>query len=789
MSTYSRIFSGALFALAAATAHAAECGTERLYIGTHQQGGASSIFTATFDVNTGVPAAARAVSTIDRPTWLVKDPARPMLYSVSETGNDGRSHGKVFSLRIDPLTGALEEAGSVQSGGGGPTHLALDERSNTMFVANYGTGQVAALAVQASGMLGESGSVVSDYGTGPTPRQLSPHAHGVTLDPSRKFVLVSDLGADRVFVYRFVAGERRLQPADAPFLQLPPGSGPRHLVFGPDGHYAYLLNELTADLNVYAWDAGSGTLTPLQTLSTLSAGYQGKKSAGEILVSADGTRLYLSNRGEDTIIAYAVDAGTGRLSELQRIASGGKQPWHLALSPEGRWLLAANEASNAVKVFAVDRSSGRLAATAGQLDVAAPVNIVFAGAVCPTLRAGAVRVDITPPDLTALNPMGGSFKAVHDPIYLRALVLDDGRRRVALVSLDLIEVGDTEAVRQRIARELGIASDHVLISPSHNHSAPRLGRVTPGALAHDGGSESDAYTAWVYDRMLAALRQAGEALQPARLGSGRGQVDVNVNRDAYSAARGWGLGYAADGPSDKTLRVVKVESADGAPLAVLLNYAVHSTVTLGANEISGDLAGAAERYVEEAIGRGVVVLWTPGALGDQAPRVSRPREVDAQQANAAAYRAMDAQGLLLGAEAVRVAAGIDQLQSSVRLAAAQRVVSCPAKVGRNVMATMKQQQVDSVPLRLSLIMIDRVALAGVSGEVLNAIGARLYAASPLTDTLLVSIANDRIGYLPPDAAYDLPLFEVNGSPVVRGCAENAIVDGLSQMISEHQLSR
>jgi hypothetical protein len=399
------------------------------------------------------------------------------------------------------------------------------------------------------------------------------------------------------------------------------------------------------------------------------------------------------------------------------------------------------------------------------------------------LRAGAVRVEITPPDLTALNPMGGSFRGVHDPIYLRALVLNDGSSSVALISLDLIEVGNMDAVRQRIAREVGIAADHVMIGASHDHSAPRLGRVTPGALAHDGGPESDAYTAWVVDRMVAALRQAKAALRPARFGSGRGRVDVNVNRDVYGA-RGWGLGYAADGPSDKTLRVLKVEALDGAPLALLLNYGVHSTVTLGTDEISGDLAGAAERYVEDTIGQGVVALWTPAALGDQAPRVSRPFGRDAPRFDAAAYEAMNAQGLMVGAEAVRVAAAMAGLQTDARLAAGERVVACPAKQGQNLMPDMKQQRVDSVPLRLNLILIDHIALAGVSGEVTNAIGTRLYAASPLTDTFLVSIANDRIGYLPPDAAYDQPLFEVNGSPVARGCAEDAIVHGLSTMIRE-----
>ncbi|MCS0631151.1 neutral/alkaline non-lysosomal ceramidase N-terminal domain-containing protein [Telluria mixta] len=397
------------------------------------------------------------------------------------------------------------------------------------------------------------------------------------------------------------------------------------------------------------------------------------------------------------------------------------------------------------------------------------------------LRAGAARVEITPTDLAALNPMGGSFKGVHDPIYLRALVLDDGHGSVALVSTDLIEVGTMDAVRQRIAREVGIAADHVMIGASHDHSAPRLGRVTPGALAHDGGPESDAYSAWVYDKMVGALKQAKAALRPARLGSGRGQVDVNVNRDVYGA-HGWGLGYAPDAPSDKRLGVLKIESLDGTPLALLLNYGVHSTVTLGTNEISGDLAGAAERYVEDALGHGVVALWTPAALGDQAPRVSRPRGGDARRSDAVAYDAMNAQGLLVGAEAVRVASTMAPLKTDVRLAAAERVVACPAKQGRNLMADMKQQQVDSVPLRLNLIMIGDVALTGVSGEVTNAIGTRLYALSPLTQTFLVSIANDRIGYLPSDAAYDQPLFEVNGSPVARGCAEDAIVNGLSDMI-------
>jgi 6-phosphogluconolactonase len=225
-------------------------------------------------------------------------------------------------------------------------------------------------------------SAVADEGSGPTPRQRGPHAHGVTLDPSHRFVLVADLGADRVFVYRFDAATRKHAPAATPFLQLPPGTGPRHLVFGADGKTAYLVAELTGDLHVLAWDAGAGTLRTVQTVSTLGPGYQGKISAGEIVAARSGRFVYVSNRGDDTIVAYRVERRTGRLTELQRVAAGGTQPWNLALSPDGGWLLAANETTSELASFRVG-ADGRLTATGNRLDVAKPVSIVFAGACAP----------------------------------------------------------------------------------------------------------------------------------------------------------------------------------------------------------------------------------------------------------------------------------------------------------------------------------------------------------------------------------------------------------------------
>ena len=409
--------------------------------------------------------------------------------------------------------------------------------------------------------------------------------------------------------------------------------------------------------------------------------------------------------------------------------------------------------------------------------------LVATPALADPLRAGAAKVDITPTDLTALNPMGGgTFAGVHDPIFARALYLESGASRAAIVSTDLIEVGDMTALRERIAREIGVPFAGVMITATHDHSAPRIGEVSPGALAHPGGVESRAYTAIVYDRIVAALKEAKASARPARYGVARGHVDVNVNRDAYSA-KGWSLGFNPDGPSDKTLWAARFEDLSGKPIAVLFNYAVHNVVTLGVNQVSGDLSGVAQAYVEAGLGEGAVALWTMGPGGDQNPRVfpmAKPADP------APAYRAAEAQGVMVGAEVLRVARGMDGLSLNARLAVDAREVSCPTKKGVNQLADMTTVQVPEVKLRLGLILLDDVALTSVSGEVVTNIYEHLRRASPLTRTILVTLANDRIGYIADDAAYDRPIFEVNGTPVARGCAESAIVGGLVEMIDRNR---
>ena len=452
---------------------------------------------------------------------------------------------------------------------------------------------------------------------------------------------------------------------------------------------------------------------------------------------------------------------------------------------------------------------------------AAPLANDFAGqaqAPVGNLRAGAARVDITPTDLTNLNSFnGGKFTGVHDPIFARVLVLDDGTTMAAFVALDLIEVGDTTDVRQRIQRELSIPVDHILITASHDHSAPRAGSITPGGLAHPATSETLAYSNVMYNKALSALKEAKASLQPAKFGFATGSVDVNVSRDQYVPGRGWGLGYDPNGVSDKTVSVLEFESSTGQPIAILFNYAVHSTAMFDTAVVSGDLAGAAERTLERKIGGNVVALYTMGAAGDQIPKVTgtegtppparqggqgpprgqgggpggggpgggmgappSPERIEAQ------FEATQVQGYMLAAEVARLSAAMQEMTGVVRIRAGERVVDCPVKQGTSQMADMKQQQVTSMPLHLGLIQFNDVALVGVSGEVVTRIYWHLKKSSPLRNTVMLTIANDRLGYIADDAAYDMPLFEVNGSPLARGCAENAIVNNLTEMIKSNE---
>jgi 6-phosphogluconolactonase len=351
----------------------AESRPEWVYVG--MDGG--KLHALRFDANTGNLAMVGPVADVPKPRWVVAHPQLPVLYVASD-GNG--SEGSVIAFSLDRETGSLAKMSEVPAGGGGTTHLWLDAPSMTLLASNFGGGSVSSFSIDEDGAVGARVSTLKATGSGPHRRQASPHAHGSTIDPSGRFALISDMGADRVFVYAFDRTNHRLASDDntlASTLTVPPGRGPRRAVFGADGRYVYVLNELTADIMVMRWDAQQGRLSQVQAVSMVSPGFQGTKSSSEIVVSADGRFVYVGNRGENTLLVYQVDLATGMLSLVQRVPSGGELPWHFAIHAGGKWMLVANQRSNRVNLFRVDPASGMLADTGLFADSPAPVSVTF----------------------------------------------------------------------------------------------------------------------------------------------------------------------------------------------------------------------------------------------------------------------------------------------------------------------------------------------------------------------------------------------------------------------------
>jgi len=420
-----------------------------------------------------------------------------------------------------------------------------------------------------------------------------------------------------------------------------------------------------------------------------------------------------------------------------------------------------------------------------------------------TLQAGAAKVDITPSPDAAL-PMSGyadrkeGFQGIHDHIFARAIVFSDGSRLAAVVAWELIGVPNSiwEELSQRIARETGIPRDYVLLCAVHNHSAP-----APFGMYGNHSSKSAAYTKQVEDLTVEAIRKSKENLQPAKIGIATGKAYVNINRREYSPDKGWWLGFNPEGPSDKTVTVIRFDALSGKPIALLINYAVHVVVMGSKNyQISGDLAGATSRYVEnyyrgkpddaprgdagaaiqlrpEETTENVVALWTSGAAGDQNPISLTP---------GSDFTMVDALGKILGEQAVRIAGAIHSTDQA-KIWGKQEVVTCP---GRKVEAgplprkEYKWEESDPVDIRLSLLMVNDMALSGVSGEVLTMIYEHLKNKSAAGHTVMVTHANGSSGYIPDDAAFAQVSYEVTTSRLKPGCAENAIVDGLINLMRQ-----
>jgi neutral ceramidase len=434
------------------------------------------------------------------------------------------------------------------------------------------------------------------------------------------------------------------------------------------------------------------------------------------------------------------------------------------------------------------------------LAIVAPSSGAFAQS--NVLRAGAARVDITPTE----DALPENYLGILDRIHSRAIVLDNGTTTAALISVDAGAVPDPVwlTVTSALEEELGIPRENVLITATHTHSVPRR--------APDGYAQS----------IVESVRLAQARLVPARIGFGTGVSYINVNRNIIDPdTRRWWEGANYDGPSDKTVAVIELETLDGEPIAVYYNYAMHAVAAGQLDLVSGDAPGTTSKYIEDSFDGDVVALWSSGAAGDQNPlyyqqtydlreiRVAEYAErgidisnsmppggqgLDRSDPRVARLMAQQKQmilsmGQFLGEEVMRVMRVTDGNVSDLEIVGRQQTVTCPGRrrldSGRAGFAG-EYEDADPVEMRLGLLRLGDIMIGAVNAEVFNLIAQRLKRESPYTATMMATLTNGsaRSGYIPNDAAYGMYTFEVLSSRLQPGCAESAIVDGILDLMDD-----
>lgn len=358
-----------------------------LLVGSYTAGQSEGIYRLSFDAATGhIDAKPVQVVKSENPSWLTISKDQRYLFAVNENGpGQADPVGRVSSYAIDPKTHALSLINQVQSLGNEPTHSSHSADASHLFVSNYSVvedpgGTLAVLPVSADGQLKTVVQMSSHAPSRVNPeRQMSAHVHSTVSSPDGKFVFSNDLGADKVFVYRFdpkANPERPLTAATPPFVQLPPGSGPRHLLFSADGKHAWLTMEMSAQIAVF--DYQDGKLEQTQLVDLAAGQPTSDKAAAALHASADGKFLYVSNRGTaNQLLVFAIDPASGQLKELQRRSVEGDHPREFSLDPSGKFLLIANQKSNQVVVVERDAKSGVLGKTVQKLPIDAPSDLKF----------------------------------------------------------------------------------------------------------------------------------------------------------------------------------------------------------------------------------------------------------------------------------------------------------------------------------------------------------------------------------------------------------------------------
>ena len=345
-----------------------------VFIGTYteKEGSQSKgIYVYRMDVSSGKLSFVWEAKGILNPSYLEIHPGRRLFYAVNEVQSfGGQDGGGVTGFSIDPTSGTLDLLNAYSSQGKDPCYISIEQTGRFALVANYSGGNAAMLPIQPDGQLGPASDVVQHSGASVNPdRQTAPFVHSIVPDPTNRFAMVADLGADKLVIYEMDLEKGKLRRHAE--VKVKPGAGPRHTIFHPNGKYLYLINELNSTLIAYRYNSAEGSLEELQTISTLPRGFEGENLCADLHIY--GKYLYGSNRKHDTIAWYLIDEDTGQLTYQGEVPSGGKEPRGFAIDPTGNFLLAAHERSDNVAIFQLDPATGKPLQTEQELKVSFPV--------------------------------------------------------------------------------------------------------------------------------------------------------------------------------------------------------------------------------------------------------------------------------------------------------------------------------------------------------------------------------------------------------------------------------
>ncbi|KGS01309.1 MULTISPECIES: lactonase family protein [Burkholderia] len=361
-------------------------GVFNLLVGTYTGSGSEGIYVYRFDTGSGGMTPVSSAKA-ENPSYLVASRDGRHVYAVNELPGDAGPasvRGGVSAFDFDAKTGALTFVNRVSAQGNDPCYLSLSPDGKYLVAANYSVasdpgGSFSVFPVEATGALGAAVLNVHHEGTGPVKgRQDGAHVHSTVFSPDGRYLFVQDLGADKIFSYRYTPDGSRglIGPTDMRYTLAKPGSGPRHLVFSANGRFAYVTNELNASVGVYRYD--DGRLAHVETVPMTAPGFAGKVGGGALHLSPDGRFLYATNRGDaNDIVIYAVNAADGKLALVGRQSSLGKTPREFAIDPSGKWLVVGNQDSDSVFVFRRDIASGRLEPNPARIELGKPVDFKF----------------------------------------------------------------------------------------------------------------------------------------------------------------------------------------------------------------------------------------------------------------------------------------------------------------------------------------------------------------------------------------------------------------------------